>query len=233
MNNDTSHFVSIKKATEITGIGAQALRSFADRGLLPSYRTPSRQRKFDLAALQAMCNTATNGSQRIGTNGHQNFLYARVSSKKQMDDLVRQVEALKGHSPKYASFTILQDVGSGINFKRKGFTSILDACLHGTIGTVVVAHRDRLCRFGFDLVESLVSKAGGKVVVLNNPENKTSEQELADDLLSIVHIYSCRQMGRRKYSKGKRIMCQASNQTDTSTEENSDRMVPDMQLHLQ
>jgi predicted site-specific integrase-resolvase len=75
----------------------------------------------------------------------------------------------------------------------------LDACLQGLIGEIVIAHRDRLSRFGFDLIELLVSKSGGKIIVLDDQHNKSTEQELAEDLLSIVHIYSYRQMGKRSY----------------------------------
>jgi predicted site-specific integrase-resolvase len=76
----------------------------------------------------------------------------------------------------------------------------LDSCLQGTIGEVIIAHRDRLSRFGFDLINLLVDKSGGKITVLDDEKDKSSEQELAEDLLSIIHIFSCRQMGKRAYT---------------------------------
>jgi predicted site-specific integrase-resolvase len=85
-----------------------------------------------------------------------NFLYSRVSSKKQLDDLSRQTEFLRSYRPEYASYDAITDIASGINFKRRGLQTILDACLQRVIGEVVIAHRDRLCRFGFELVESIV-----------------------------------------------------------------------------
>jgi predicted site-specific integrase-resolvase len=94
-------------------------------------------------------------------------------------------------------------VASGINFKRKGLQTILDSCLSGTIGEIIVAHKDRLCRFGFDLVKLIVTKSGGTITVINDKENKSTEQELSEDLLSIIHIYSCRQMGKRSYQTRK------------------------------
>lgn len=76
--------------------------------------------------------------------------------------------------------------------------------MQGNIGTVVVAHRDRLCRFGFELIEQVVQLGGGRIIVDDDSDqHKSSEQELAEDLLSIVHIYSCRQMGKRRYTKVK------------------------------
>ena len=88
--------------------------------------------------------------------------------------------------PMYLLQTLLLELIS----KGKDCKPFLDACLQGTVGELVVAHRDRLCRFGFELVESIVTKAGGKITVLDNDGNKSGEQELAEDLLSIIHVYS-------------------------------------------
>jgi len=191
-------FITIAEASKYCGIGPQTLRKMADEKKIRSYKTPGGQRKFDKQSLQEMCNPDFSNQEKSNIQ-KKNFLYTRVSSKKQMDDLSRQVEYVK--RPEYDGYILIQDVGSGINFKRKGLQTILDACLQKTIGEVVVAHRDRLSRFGFDLIESLVTKAGGKITLLDVPENKSSEQELADDLLSIIHIFSCRQMGKRSYKK--------------------------------
>jgi predicted site-specific integrase-resolvase len=147
----------------------------------------------------------------------QNFIYARVSTKKQMDDLSRQIEFLR--RPEYSEYILIEDIGSGINFKRKGLSTILDSCLQNNIGEIVIAHRDRLCRFGFELIESLVTKAGGKITVLNNTEEKTCEQELTEDLLSIIHVFSCRQMGKRSYSSRKTKIDQDKIISNESTKE--------------
>jgi predicted site-specific integrase-resolvase len=147
-----------------------------------------------------MCNTALLDKEEPFCK-KKNFLYARVSTRKQMDDLSRQVEYLQ--RPKYAQYDVIQDIGSGINFKRKGLEAILDACIQGVIGEVVVAHRDRLSRFGFDLIELIITKAGGKITVLDTEKNQSSEQDLSNDLLSIIHIFNCRQMGKRSYSTKK------------------------------
>ena len=97
-----------------------------------------------------------------------NFIYARVSSKKQLDDLSRQVEFIKGRRSEYSSYKLVTDIASGINFKRKGLETILDACVQNNIGEVVVAHRDRLSRFGYDLIELLVKKAGVSITVIDD-----------------------------------------------------------------
>jgi predicted site-specific integrase-resolvase len=136
-----------------------------------------------------------------------------------MDDLSRQIGYLRHYTPEYDSFTTLEDIGSGINFKRKGIQALLDRCLSGRIGTVVVAHRDRLSRFGFDLIKSIIEKAGGKIIVIDDTQGKSSEQELAEDLMSIVHIYSCRQMGKRSYSFTRNKDSQDKTETVGSTKD--------------
>jgi predicted site-specific integrase-resolvase len=171
---------------------------FADNEKVKSYKTLSGQRKFDKLSLEEMCSSVSTSS-KTSVVERTNIIYARVSSKKQLDDLSRQVEFIKGRRSEYASYKLVTDIASGINFKRKGLETILDACVQNNIGEVVVAHRDRLSRFGYDLIELLVKKAGGSITVIDDERNKTSEQELSEDLLSIIHIYSCRQMGKRSY----------------------------------
>jgi predicted site-specific integrase-resolvase len=126
----------------------------------------------------------------------QKIIYARVSSKKQMDDLERQTDFLKSRFPDYILVT---DVGSGINWKRKGLKTILEQSMLGNIQEVVVAHRDRLCRFAFELIEFIFKSNNVKLVVCDEDLEKSTEQELTEDLLSIIHVYSCRSMGRRRY----------------------------------
>lgn len=204
-NENQKLFVSVSEASRISGINVNTLRSLADQGKIDSYRTPTGLRKYNRQSLETMCHLVpivkdTTPSGRI------NFIYTRVSSKKQSDDLVRQIQYLESRKPAKLAFTVLQDVGSGVNFKRKGLQTILDACLQGIIGKVLIAYKDRLCRFGFELLEYIIHRAGGEIIVLNDHEDKTHEQELSEDLLSIVHIYSCKQMGKRKYRKCKKDM---------------------------
>lgn len=202
MNGQNKTFISIREASQICGIKPQTLRKMADNNQISCYRTPSGQRKFDLASLEKMF-SSTNPVTQVQEFTKQNYLYTRVSSRKQMDDLARQVEYLKSISTEYDSYISISDVGSGINFKRQGLSTILDSCIQRSIGEVVIAHRDRLSRFGFELIKLFIEKCGGKIVVIDDEKDKSSEQELAEDLLSIVHIYSCKQMGKRSYKSRK------------------------------
>ena len=193
-------FVSVGEAASFTGLDPQTVRKLADKASIICYRTPSGQRRINLQSLQELCSNTVSNQEKQNIS-RKNFIYARVSTKKQVDDLSRQLEFLK--QPEYSEYTVITDIASGINFQRKGLSTLLDACLQNVIGEIVVAHKDRLCRFGFELIERLVSKAGGKITVLQKDDDKTCEQELTDDLLAIIHVFSCRQMGKRSYASRK------------------------------
>ena len=221
--NEEKAFITIRVASTITGLHEQTLRKLHDGNVLAGYKTASNQRMFCRESVYEFCNMRTGKvvQERI------NILYSRVSSKKQENDLARQIDFLQNFRSAEESkcgkgeFIIISDIGSGINFKRKGIKTILDYCLQGIIGEVVIAHRDRLARFGFEIFKELITKAGGKPTVIDDQTNKSTEQELAEDLLSIVHIYSCRQMGKRSYSNQNRknnAITRNKNEVDSRTE---------------
>ena len=192
---EKAKYITISQACEFSGLHQNTLRKLGDEQTIQCYKTPGGQRRFNKYDLEKMCNSVRLDKKPTRTN----FIYTRVSSKKQMDDLSRQIIYIQSKHAQYTSYTTLSDIGSGINFKRKGLQTILDSWLQGLIGEVVIAHRDRLSRFGFELIKCFITKAGGTITVLDDDGNKSTEQELAEDLLSIVHIYSCKQMGKRSY----------------------------------
>jgi len=200
-----TNYVPIRDAVQITGLSPGTLRKMADNNKLKYYRTIHQQRMFDKSSLQTLINPLFVDDKEQKNYDKVNYIYARVSSKKQLEDLHRQVEFLQSRKPEYVNYTVITDVGSGINFKRKGLKTILDSCLQGRINEVVIAHRDRLCRFGFELLQFIIERCNGRIIVIDNSTNQTTEQLLADDLLSIIHIYSCRKMGSRRYNNNKII----------------------------
>lgn len=213
-NDKEKNYLPIRDAETFTGLKQQTLRKLFEENILTGYKTESGQRMFARQSLCQFCNISSKTEGEI--NQKANILYARVSSKKQSDDLARQVEFLKSAKPEYADFRVVEDIASGINFKRKGLLEILERCLQGVIGEVVVAHRDRMSRFGFELIKTIIEKAGGSVTVINDEKQTSSEQELAEDLLSIVHIYSCRQ---RSYKGKKHENVETSIETNRGAEE--------------
>ena len=213
-------YISIDEASKITGLSIQTIRKLGDKKQIKCFKTPSGHRRFNKQDLEKFCDPDS-FNEKDSENTKINYIYTRVSSKKQLDDLSRQVEYIQKRKPEYSSYTTISDIASGINFKRKGLQTILDSCIQGVIGEVVIAHRDRLSRFGFDLVKIIIEKAGGTITILDDEKNKSSEQELAEDLLSIIHIYSCRQMGKRSYKIKQSKSIENQNETDEPTDEDN------------
>lgn len=173
-----------RKACEALGVCANTLRKWANEGKIKYVRTPENQRLYDVGSI-------------LGPkSGRRRVLYCRVSSRNQRADLASQVRYLKERFPEHE---VIEDFGSGLNFKRKGFVSLLESVLSGAVEEVVVSHKDRLCRFGFELVRSLADKHSCRILVLDDSTQSPS-QELVQDLISIIHVFSCRLYGLRKYS---------------------------------
>jgi len=123
--------------------------------------------------------------------------YCRVSSSKQKEDLERQIEQMTEAYPKYELIT---DVGSGLNFKRKGLQKIIDYGIRGEIEEVVIAYKDRLARIGFEMIEMIINNySNGKITILNKDEEETPEEEITKDIISIMNIYVAKINGLRKY----------------------------------
>lgn len=130
------------------------------------------------------------------------ILYARVSTKNQKDDLTNQIEYLKSYCINNGiSFTeIIEDFGSGLNYKRKGFEEILQLIENGEVSKVYFTHKDRFIRFGYEWFESFAEKHGCDLITLTETP-KDIHKELVDDLISIVHVFSCKLYGLRNYKR--------------------------------
>jgi putative resolvase len=178
-------YVPLRKAVEILGLHQNTLRKYADEGKIQSIKNEAGQRLFDVESYVR------------GAVGTSLICYCRVSSAKQKDDLERQVEFM---GQQYPSAEIIKDIGSGLNFKRKGLRTLLDRLMRGDKLKIIIACRDRLCRFGFELFEYLVEQNGGELVVLDKTIH-CPESELTEDLLAILHVFSCRMHELRSYSK--------------------------------
>ncbi|NEO52027.1 MAG: IS607 family transposase [Okeania sp. SIO3B5] len=176
-------YVPLRKAVEKLGLHPNTLRRYADQGQIETIKTKAGQRLFNVE------------SYIMGATQSALVCYCRVSSNKQKDDLQRQVAYMQSLYPKAE---IIRDIGSGLNFNRIGLRSLLDRLMQGDQLEIVVACRDRLTRFGFELIEYMVEQNGGKIVVLDQSEH-CPESELVQDILAIIHLFSCRLHGLRKY----------------------------------
>jgi predicted site-specific integrase-resolvase len=177
-------YIPSRKAVKYLGVCANTLRKWADEGKIKYIRNPAGQRLYDVKSIEQSSPTC------------KSYCYCRVSSHKQKDDLERQENFMR---ERYPDHKVISDIGSGINFKRKKLLWLLEQATLGAVKEVVVAHRDRLSRFGFELIEWLFSNYNVKLVVLNQSKSSPQE-ELVTDLLSIITVFSCRVHGLRKYS---------------------------------
>ena len=174
-----------RDAAEALGCNVDYLRQLAKKGKIDFVLTPGGQRRYDVDGYVRSQKQADGAT----------VCYCRVSGKAQADDLASQVEYMRRRFP---DAEIVTDFGSGINFKRKGLRSLLERVLRGDKLRIIVAHRDRLARFGGEVIQFLVEQNGGEVVVLDQTVY-SPEEELTADLLSILHVFSSRMYGLRRY----------------------------------
>ena len=179
-------YYSAKHAAEILGYHPEYLRELAKQGKIDFIRTPGGHRRYNVEGF------IKNESEPTPFT---TVCYCRVSSVKQKDDLERQVNFLQDI---YPDAEVIRDIGSGLNFKRRGFQTVLDRLLKGDKLQLVIAHRDRLCRFGIEAIQYMVEQNGGELVVLDKSVHSPTE-ELTADLLSILYVFSSRMHGLRRY----------------------------------
>ena len=181
-------YVSTEKASNILGISAGTLRRYADNNQIKYIRSAGGHRLYDV---EDFLKTKTDCT---------TVLYCRVSSGKQRDDLQRQINEMQKQFPEAE---VIKDIAGGLNFRRKGLQTILERIVKGDKLRIVVSYRDRLARFGFDVFDFLVKQNGGEIVVLNQAVEQSTESELTEDLLAILHHFSCRMHGRRSHQSKK------------------------------
>jgi len=126
-----------------------------------------------------------------------NICYCRVSSSKQSEDLQRQIKYMHY---KYPTYQIISEVGSGMNYKRTGLKKIIDLAILGRINELVIAHKDRLLRFGYELIEYIITEySNGKIIIINKSEEQTPTEEVVKDIISIINVFVAKINGLRKY----------------------------------
>lgn len=193
-------YYSSKKVTEILGVTAQTLRNWDKEGKLkPSYVKSNGYRYYSEDSILSY-------TQERKTKKNLNVIgYARVSSKKQSDDLERQVNNLKAYlDSKYSDYEIITDIGSSINYTKPGLKKLIEKINRKEVDLIVVLYKDRLLQFGFELVEYFAELNNVKIEVLDKID-KNQDQELVEDLVQIITVFSCKIQGKRK-SKTKELI---------------------------
>lgn len=176
------------------GVTTQTLRNWNRNGkLLPSYTKSNGYRYYSEESIQEFLDIKPKVKTKLRVVG-----YARVSSKKQKDDLERQIDNLSTIlKSKYKEFEIIKDIGSGINYDKPGLKELIRRIDKHEVDIIVVLYKDRLLRYGYELVEYFAKLNNVEIVVLDKV-SKTSDQELVEDLIQIITVFSCKLQGRRR-----------------------------------
>jgi putative resolvase len=179
---------STKEVCSILGVCKKTLHNWAEEGKIDFIRTDGGWRKYNLDKYLK------------DNNLHKKVkvCYCRVSSYDQKEDLVRQVTYL---TEKYPEHELIKDIGSGINFKRKGLLKLIDLVVENKLDEIVVTYKDRLCRIGFELLEHIFKTYSNTTIIIENLEFKPPEQEITEDLIEITTVYSSKLYGSRSYKK--------------------------------
>lgn len=179
-------FVKMSEALEILGIHYHTLHKWSDEGKIETIRMTNGYRLYNI---NSVIEQENKNKKRI--------CYCRVSTRNQKDDLERQIAYMQKLYPEHE---IITDIGSGLNFKRKGLQHIIELAINGEIEEVVLAHKDRLCRFGYDLIENIIKTySNGEIKIINNIKG-TENEELVKDLVQIINVFSAKINGKRKYT---------------------------------
>ena len=182
-----------KEMAERIGVTVRTLQKWDKDGTLPAFRNPKNRRYYTEEQYRTYIGETTKSDHKV-------VAYARVSNAGQKDDLRNQVDFLRQYANGKGVILddVITDVGSGLNYKRKHWNELLDQIMENNVDTVYITYKDRFVRFGYDWFERLANKFNTKIVVLNNPD-LSPQEEMTQDLISIIHVFSCRIYGLRKY----------------------------------
>ena len=183
-----------KDVSKILNVTVRTLQLWDKSGKLPAFRTPNTNRRYYTAE---QINQFLGRKNRLSDNI---VIYARVSSAGQKDDLGSQVEFLRqyANAKGYIIASVITDIGSGLNYERKKWNELLRQIEERRVSKVIVSHKDRFIRFGYAWFEQYVARFGCEIEVVNN-ETTSPHEEMVADLISIIHCFSCRIYGLRKY----------------------------------
>jgi len=179
--------LSIKEASELLNVTTSTLRRWEKEGkLIPDERTKGNQRRYKLSSI------------RQTLKNRQVVAYARVSSNDQKDDLERQKNLLELYCASNGwSFELISDLGSGLNYKKKGLQKLIKDILNDKVEKLVITHKDRLLRFGAELIFQICKEKDIEVIIINKSENSTFEENLAQDVLEIITVFNTKLHGLR------------------------------------
>ena len=196
MNTSNIKNYKPKDFAELLGVSVKTLQRWDREGILKANRTPTNRRYYTYDQYLKFKGVT------IAEDSRKTVIYARVSTRSQKDDLKNQVSFLRQFCNARGMIvdTCIEDYGSGLNYNRQKWNELLNEVMEQKIKTIVITHKDRFVRFGYEWFEKFCTKFHTTIVVVNN-EELSLQEELVQDIVSILHVFSCRLYGLRKYKK--------------------------------
>ena len=197
-----TNYYSIKQASNYLHVAQSTLRRWEDEGKIKPKRTSGNQRRYT----QEMLDSLLSSTSKQITHKKMIIGYCRVSSSHQKDDLERQKQVVTSYCEKQGQpFKILSDVGSGLNYNRKEFNQLIHYICQHKCSAVVANYQDRLVRFGFDLIKAICKENDVDLIVINQTTAEDPNQELVNDVLSVITVFSAKLYGKRSHKNEKII----------------------------
>ena len=191
-------WISIGKIAELFGVTTQSIRDWTKQGKLSAKRTLGNHRRYNLEEIE----------QKLGIESESKttILYSRVSAHDQKEDLLRQKQELKNYSEEQqiCNFIEISEIGSGLNYEKRGLKKLLTLVLSGKAKRIVVSYKDRLMRFASQILEQVCVAQNVEIVVLNERPVKKFEEIVVEDVLSVLTVYCAKIYGRRSHERRKK-----------------------------
>ena len=199
ININTNNITNYKPSefAELLNVSVKTLQRWDRDKMLIAKRTPTNRRYYTYNQYLEY-----KGFDSENNNSRKTILYTRVSTSNQKDDLKNQILFLQNfvNAKGVIVDEVVEDIGSGLNYNRKKWNKLINECMENKIDTIYITHKDRFIRFGYEWFEKLLGKFSVKIIVVNN-ELLSPQEELVQDIVSILHVFSCRIYGMRKYKK--------------------------------
>lgn len=187
--------ITISEASKLLGVTTKTLRTWESEGKIQSIRTEGNHRRYTIESI-------------LGSKKQNNLTvaYGRVSTSEQKEDLKRQMQILELYcSSKGYDYELISDLGSGLNYKKKGLIRLIKLICSNQVDRLVITHKDRLLRFGSELIFMLCEIFGIEVCIINRSEDSSFEEDLSNDVIEIITVFSARLYGSRSH-KNKNIV---------------------------
>ena len=203
MSNE--EYISGKEASKILGVHQRTLYQWEEKGQIQTIRTPGNKRLYNVKKFLELNKCKDKPIEECKDldeldkkQERLNICYTRVSTINQKNDLDRKKDLLKA---KYSNYIFIEDIGSGLNLNKRGLNKIIHLAIQGKVNELVVAYKDRLTRFGFELIEEIITKySKGKITILNKRQDTNPEEELVKDVMAIMNVYVAKMNGLRRYT---------------------------------